>query len=129
MPKRATMDDDSKIHEDLTAKSNGINEAQLKGFVAEIEDELEKIEENNRLNAIANQPHLDRIKEIKTEAAEAGIPKKPLSAKLRERGLRRRADKCRETLSEEQISIFDEISQKLGDLFSFADRQDEREAA
>lgn len=129
MPKRAQMKDEGQVLADQT-KTNGINTEQLKGFVAEIEDEQAKIDEIMRNAQIACQPHVDQIKAIKKEAAEAGIPKKPLSAKLRERGLRRKADSCRETLSEEQREIFDEISQKMDDLFSFADRQDEeREAA
>lgn len=129
MPRRAKMKDEGQVHEDLT-KTNGINSEQLKGFVAEIEDEQAKIDEIMKNAQIACQPHIDQIKAIKKEAAEAGIPKKPLSAKLRERGLRRKADGCRESLSEEQREIFDEISQKMDDLFSFADRQDEeREAA
>lgn len=131
MPRRAKIEDgDGKTLPDMSAKrSNGINEAQLKGFVAEIEDEQAKIDEIMGNAAVACQPHVDQIKAIKKEAAEAGIPKKPLGAKLRERGLRHKADRCREVLSEEQQSVFDEISQKLDDLFSFADKQDEREAA
>lgn len=129
MPKRAEMKDEGQVHQDLT-KSNGINAQQLKGFVAEIENEQDAIDEIMRNAQAACQPHIDQIKAIKKEAAEAGIPKKPLSAKLRERGLRRKADRCRETLSDDQREIFDEISQKMDDLFSFADRQDEeREAA
>jgi len=125
MPLRATMDDDNKILPDQTAeRSNGINAGQLKQFVEEIEDEQLKIDEIMRNAQAACQPHVDEIKRLKKEAAEAGIAKKPLSAKLRERGLRRKADTCRETLSEEQRDVFDEISKKLDDLFSFADRQE-----
>lgn len=126
MPKRAKMKEEGEVLADLT-KTNGINAEQLKGFVAEIEDEQAKIDEIMKNAAIAAQPHLDQIKAIKKEAAEAGIPKKPLAAKIRERGLRRKADACRETLSEEQRDIFDEISQKMDDLFSFADRQESEE--
>ena len=124
MPLRATMDDDNKILPDQTAeRSNGINAGQLKQFVEEIEDEQLKIDEIMKNAQAACQPHVDEIKRLKKEAAEAGIAKKPLSAKLRERGLRRKADHSRETLSEDQQHLYDEISQKLDDLFSFADRQ------
>lgn len=123
MPRQAEKTEDGQVLADQT-KTNGINAAQLKDFVAEIEDEQAKIDEIMRNAAIACQPHIDQIKAIKKEAAENGIPKKPLAAKLRERGLRRKADACRETLSEEQRETFDEISQKLDDLFSFAERQD-----
>jgi len=129
MPLRATLDDENKVLPDQSAeRSNGINAGQLKQFVEEIEDEQAKIDEIMKNAQAACQPHVDEIKRLKKEAAEAGIPKKPLAAKLRERGLRRKADGCREILSDEQRDIYDEISQKLDDLFSFADRQD-REAA
>lgn len=127
MPRRAEMKDEGQVLADQT-KTNGINETQLKQFVAEIEEEQSAIDEIMKNAQAACEPHVTRIKEIKREAAEAGIPKKPLAAKIRERGLRRKADACREVLSEEQRSVFDEISQKLDDLFSFADRQ-EQEAA
>jgi len=130
MPKSAKLTDDAEtIHAAAASeRTNGINEGQLKGFVAEIEKEQAAIDEIMRNAQTACQPHLDQIKAIKKEAAEAGIAKKPLTAKLAERALRRRADAKRETLSEEQRAIFDEISQKLGDLFSWGDAQD-REAA
>ena len=127
MTRRSKMNDDAgTVHE--AERSNGINEGQLKQFVAEIDDEQAAIDEIMRNAQTACQPHLDRIKEIKKEAAEAGIAKKPLTAKLRERGLRRKADACRETLSEAQREIFDEISQKLGDLFSYADSKQQAAA-
>lgn len=97
-------------------RTNGINETQLRGFVFEAENEQERINEIMRAAAEATQPHLDQIKEIKKAAAEAGIPKKVFSAKLRERGLKRRADAVRGTLSVEQQDTFDEITVKLGEL-------------
>lgn len=117
MPVRATLDDDIKIHKDETAeRSNGINEGQLKSFVAEIEAEQAEIDEIMSNAKAACQPHIDEIKRLKKEAAEAGIAKKPLSAKLRERGHKRKAETCRETLSDEQRDVFDEITKKLGEL-------------
>ena len=119
MPRSAKLDDkrDGAVLSDATpVKTNGINEAQLKQFVAEIEDEQAKIDEIMRNAQVACQPHLDQIKAIKKEAAENGIPKKPLSAKMRERSLKRRAEAVSDSLSEEQKEIFLEISMKLGDL-------------
>lgn len=125
MVKTAKVDDSDKgegqVHPDL---SNGINEAMLKGFVADIENEQIAIDEIMENARVACQPHVDRIKELSKEAAECGIEKKAFKAKLRERGLRRKADKCRATLSERQQEVFDEISSKLGDLFDYADRQE-----
>jgi hypothetical protein len=123
MVKTASFEDSDKgegeVHPDL---SNGINEAMLKGFVADIEAEQIAIDEIMENARVACQPHVDKMKEIAKDAAECGIEKKAFKAKLRERNLRRKADKCRATLSERQQEVFDEISQKLGDLFDFADK-------
>lgn len=116
MPKQATMPDDATdgrtIH---PAAMNGMSEGALKGFVAEYEDEQSKIDEIMRNAASACQPHIDQQKAIKKAAAEAGIPKKPFSAKIRERSLKRRAEAVTDSLSEEQKAVFAEISAKLGD--------------
>jgi ribosomal protein L12E/L44/L45/RPP1/RPP2 len=116
MPKSAIFSESDVGGATIHSIANGINEAKLKGFVAEIEDEQSKIDEIMKNAAAACQPHIDQIKAIKKEAAEAGIPKKPLSAKVRERTLLRKAETCRGVLSEEQRDIFDEITQKLGPL-------------
>jgi len=115
MPRSAVIPDDATEGATVHSSVNGMNEAALKGFIAEIEDEKFKIDEIMRNAAQACQPHIDNIKEIKKSAEEAGIAKKPLNAKLRERSLKRKAEGCRETLSEAQRALFDEISQKLGD--------------
>ena len=116
MPKRSTISEDNGTVHASTERTNGINEGQLKGFVSEIEAELDKINVIMKAAQENCQPHVDQIKAIKKGAAEAGIPKKPLAAKIRERGLKKKAETCRETLSEEQQEIFDQISAKLGDL-------------
>lgn len=118
MPRKAKIDDanagdGATVHADRT---NGINEAQLKGFVAEFEDEQASIDEIMENARIASQPHVDQMKAIAKEAAEAGIEKKAFKAKIRERALRRKADHCRSVLSERQQEVFDEISIKLKDL-------------
>lgn len=119
MPKQASMPDDTTGEKVIHSTLNGMNEAALKGFVAEYEDEAGKIEEIMANAAAACQPHIDQQKAIKKAAAEAGIPKKPFSAKIRERSLLRRAEQVTDSLSEEQKSIFAEISAKLGDMNLF----------
>jgi len=119
MPKQATMPDDTTGATVHPAAVNGMSEGALKGFVAEYEDEQGKIDAIMRDAATACQPHLDQQKAIKKAAAEAGIPKKPFSAKIRERSLLRRAEQVTDSLSEEQKSIFAEISAKLGDMNLF----------
>jgi hypothetical protein len=114
MPRQAKLDDDAQVHQDVSG--NGINEQKLTDFVKSIEAESAEIDTIMADAAAACQPHIDQIKEIKKAAAEAGIAKKPLSAKLRERSLLRKADKCRNTLSEDQRDLFDEITKKLGEL-------------
>lgn len=115
MPRTAEIPDDPTEGATVHTSVNGINEAALKGFVAEFEDEQEKIDQIMRDAREACQPHIDSQKKIAKAAAEAGVAKRPFKAKIRERALKRRAEGCRGTLSEEQQAIFDEISQKLGD--------------
>lgn len=117
MPKSANEDSQATAEGGVVFSAlNGINESLLKGYVESIEGEQTEIDAIMKAATEACQPHVDEIKAIKKAAAENGIAKKPLSAKLRERSLSRKAEGCRETLSEEQQSIFDEISSKLGDL-------------
>lgn len=119
MPRTAEIPDDPTNGAVVHSTVNGMNEAALKGFVAEYEDEQEKIDAIMADAAIACQVHKDQQKEIKKAAAEAGIPKKPFSAKIRERSLRRRAERVTDALSEDQKAIFAEISAKLGDMNLF----------
>lgn len=116
MPRQAKLTDDATNGATVHAVAmNGMSEGALKGFVAEYEAEQEKIDAIMRDAQVACQPHIDQQKAIKKAAAEAGIPKKPFSAKIRERSLKRRAEAVTDSLSEEQKAVFAEISAKLGD--------------
>ena len=119
MPRTAEIPDDPTDGAKVHASVNGINEATLKAFIAEYEAEDDEINKIMSDAEAACQPHRDRQKEIKTEAAEASIPKKPFAAKLRERALRRRAERVTDALSDTQKAIFAEISEKLGDMNLF----------
>lgn len=120
MPKSAVISEDVTIGATVHAAVNGINEEKLKGYVRSIEEEQASIEAIKAKAAADCQPHIDQIKEIKKAAAENDIPKKPLSAKLRERSLLRKAENVADDLSEDQKEIFLEVSLKLGDLPLFA---------
>ena len=111
---RKPKSDDGQVHQDETKRTNGLNESQVKGFFAEAEDEMASIDEIMREATEKCQVHKDRIKEIAKEAAESGVPKKVFRTKLRERSLLRRADACRDTLSEAQRDEYDLVSQALG---------------
>lgn len=116
MPRQAKLNDDAvdggTVH---AAAMNGMSEGALKGFISEYEAEQEKIDDIMRDAKAACQPYVDQQKAIKKAAAEAGVPKKPFSAKIRERSLKRRAERVTDGFSEEQNAIFAEISAKLGD--------------
>lgn len=119
MPRTAEIPDDPTDGKTVHTSVNGMNEAALKAFISEYENEQDQI---NKIMADADaaaQPHRDRQKEIKTEAAEANIPKKPFAAKIRERAMRRKAERVTDALSETQKAIFAEISAKLGDMNLF----------
>lgn len=128
MPKR-TKDaepDGGDIHEAI--RENGISEKKLKSFVKRAENEMGEIEKIMADAKAACQPHVDEIKVIKKEAATAGIPKKVFSVKLRERSFLRRAEDAPSILSDEQLAIFNEISEKLGPLGAWAKRDAETAA-
>lgn len=120
MPKSAKISDNPTEGATIHYIHNGMNEALLKGYVNSIEEEAAKIAAIMEAAAKQCQPHLDEIKAIKKAAAENGIPKKPLSAKLAERKLLRKAEHVADGLSDDQKDIFAEISLKLGDLPLFA---------
>lgn len=92
---------------------NGISEAILHGAVRDIENLEATCAEIMEKARMACEPHLTRIKDIVKEAAECGVEKKAFKAKLRERALLRKAEGQRDTLSERQREVFDEISVKL----------------
>ncbi len=62
----------------------------------------------------ACQPDRDDIKVIKRQAAEAGIPKKELSAVIRKRRLLKKAEHVHESLNETKQETFDQIQFALG---------------
>ena len=115
MPKSAVIPSDPTEGAVVHSAINGINEVLLKGYVSAIESEDAKMEEIMRKAREACEPHITEIKEIKKKAATNGIPKGPLSAKMRERKFLRKADSVSDILTEEQKDIFEEISAKLGD--------------
>ena len=120
MPRQAKLSDDALDGGTVHVSSvNGMNEAALKGFVAEHEYEQDRIDKIMSDAKAACQPHVDNQKAIRKAAAEAGIPKKPFAAKLSERTLRRKAERVTDKLSDAQKAIFAEISAKLGDMNLF----------
>lgn len=122
MPKRATLEEDGKdtILKDLPptepASNGSFDHTQLRGFVAEYENEGEKIRAILEKARTECQPHIDQQKAIAKEAAEAGVDKKVFKAKMSERRFLRRADHVRATLSERGQDLFDEVSLALGKL-------------
>lgn len=115
MPRTAKLNGDDADGAVVHSAVNGMNEGALKGFVSEYENEQDEIDKIMADAKAACQPRIDQQKAIKKAAAEAGIPKKPFSAKIRERSLKRRAEHVTDSLSEEQKEVFAEISAKLGD--------------
>lgn len=121
MPKTAKLDEGDKAEgQVLPDLSNDFNESLCKGFVADYEREQATIDKIMEAARVASQPHVDRMKDIAKEAAECGIEKKAFKTKLRERSLERRAENCRNTLSDRQREVYDKMSSFLqDDLFAY----------
>jgi hypothetical protein len=110
VPRRAKRKEDGQVHRDETAgRGNGMDAAVLNETIEAVEEHLAAISKINADAKVACQPHIDQIKALKKAAAEAGIPKKPLSAKIRQRGLLRRAEKVAASLSDAQRETLAEI--------------------
>ncbi len=116
MPKSAKIPENPTEGATIHSSVNGINETLLKGYINSIEEEEARINAIMEAAAKQCQPHIDEIKSIKKAAAENGIPKKPLSAKLAERKFLRKAEGVTDALNDDQKDVFAEISLKLGDL-------------
>ncbi len=116
MPKSAKIPENPTEGATIHSIGNGMNETLLKGYVNSVEEEEAKINAIMAAAAKQCQPHIDEIKAIKKAAAENGIPKKPLNAKLAERKFLRKAEQVTDALNDDQKDIFAEISLKLGDL-------------
>lgn len=63
------------------------------------------------------------VKDIYDEAKDKGIGKPALKAKIKERELRKKVTNCRSDLEAEQIDMFDQISQSLGDRYEETPQQ------
>ncbi len=116
MPKSAVIPENPTVGATIHSIANGIHETLLKRYVNSVEEEDAKINAIMEAAKVQCQPHVDQIKEIKKAAAESGIAKKPLNAKLAERKFLRRAEHVTDALNDNQKDVFMEISLKLGDL-------------
>lgn len=98
----------------LALRGNGYEPGVTQGFVDRIEAKQTEIEEIMQKARDQCAPLREDITDIKREAHEAGLPRREFNAALQKRGLLRKADEVRETLSEEQRDQFDLIMAALG---------------
>lgn len=102
----------------LPRKGGGLsNSGLIQEFVSRIENlhgdiEKEKSEFMLRVKALRGD-----IKEVLEEAQEKGLPKKPLRALIKQRGLERKAQAARDDLEDmADQSAFDSMKEALGEL-------------
>lgn len=112
---------DSKVLTDVPPAAdargkNGIDEALLKAFIQEVEDESQKMADIDANARKAKQPHVDHIKTILKKAAEKGISKAPLKAALRKRHHLRAADSVDNSLNDNEKALYAQIQQLSGDM-------------
>lgn len=96
-------------------RSNGYDPDAVKSFVARVESlegeiEVFRSEFKERCEAVKED-----IAAVIGEALAAGIPKKELKAKLKERATRRKADAIRAKLKSHEQDNFDNLGLALGD--------------
>jgi len=115
MAKRAKRDDGEGVK---ALRGAGYDSDMVRSYVERIETLQEEIDEKMQAAKDECQPLREDIGGVKTEAHEAGIPRKELNAKLQERRLRRKADAVRGMLTDEQAENFDQLSKALGDFDS-----------
>lgn len=113
MAKKAKADDGSGS----AVRSNGYDPEAVKGFVSRIENleteiELEKADFKEK----TIDPLKSDIKNVVEQAEAAGIPKKELKAKLRQRAMMRKAEAIRGKLASYEQTNFDNLSRALGEL-------------
>lgn len=117
--------DGSTVLPDKTHGKNGIDEALLKAFIQEVEDEKGKIAAIEADARKAKQPHVDHIKLILKRAAEKGISKAPLKAALNKRHHLRAADSVDASLNDNEKALFAQIQQLSGDMPLWTDLEDD----
>ncbi len=121
----------SKFNRDDAAMArgeNGIPKQLLENYVLDVETAKEQIKAIMDKAREECEPLQEHINEVIKTAAENGIAKAPLKAKLKERELLRKANSVDENLTPEQKDIFIEIEAKLSlDLFAASPKQEAAE--
>ena len=101
---------------EVIAGRNGFDKDEVQSFVDRVENVDAKIDEIMEKAKKDCQPHRDDIKEIKNDASDEGLAKKPFNALLRRRKLLRKAEAVEDALNEQQKDDFIHMAHALGDL-------------
>jgi hypothetical protein len=109
----ASDDSDKVIHKDL---SNGFTKEAAIGFVSELEQEQQKIDDIMAEAKAKCQPHVDAIKAIKKAAATQGFEKKTFGASLSRRRHLLKAQSVTNSLNDEQKDKFSQIEMFLAEM-------------
>lgn len=107
MPETATIDNQTDAKKAAKPGHDGYDPNMVSNFVQRIESVQAEIDEIAQKAKDEQAPHRDDIKEIKREAADAGLPRKELNAIIQQRKLERKAAGVPENLTEEQREQFD----------------------
>jgi uncharacterized protein (UPF0335 family) len=99
-------------------QTNGYDEARVKAFVAEIEDEFDKLESEKGSYMVAAKAIRARIKDVYQTANSMGIDKAALKAVINRRLLERKIAMGRDDLEVDSRDKYDLIRDALGDYAS-----------
>jgi hypothetical protein len=117
MPRRPKRDENGTVHEASPPKAggNGFDPDMVQGYFTRADELHGRMDEIMRKAREDCQPHVDDLKELKKEAAEAGgVPKKVFSAMLAKRRALRKAENADHALSDEQKETFEQLEHALG---------------
>jgi uncharacterized protein (UPF0335 family) len=104
----------------LVKQTNGYNEEQVKSFVSEIEDELDKIATGKGEYMAFCKNIRGRIQDVYKTANGMGIDKDALKAVIAARAMERKIAMARDGLDHDGRDNYDLIRQALGDFATTA---------
>lgn len=114
MARKAKTETQTEGHGVSALRKNGYDAEKVQGFVDEIEEAQDSIDEIMDKAKDDCVGHREVIADIKKAAHDAGLPRRELNMAIAKRRAMRRIDAMRSKLAPEQQDNFDQIEKALG---------------